>query len=261
MKKLIRGYFLAFAEESGIKNLLIFTVLLVVDLILLIWHGNITEDNLNQKASPVLIITFAIPILNQILVSVVKKIFISMPPKFESRMDSAFIQTEKGEKIIFKKPVWSKGTIYKLLTTDKRSSWERYSHDEAGRKILTVQTEISGRWKNSTVKIPVEIKIYTEKDFDPVEVFEKAQIKPNPQEICLPEYLRQVFDIVNERNQAEIQKLITEYVEMKISESVLISEAIELLIFPERPFSNVENVQICLGDPTTSSCKGMVCGK
>ncbi|MDD3711095.1 MAG: hypothetical protein PHP37_00610 [Patescibacteria group bacterium] len=279
MKKIIRSYFLAFAEETGRKNFVFFIVLIIVVLILMLCnHSIINKDYLDQKDILIFLLAFGIPILNYILCKKVKSIFISMPPYENARHDSATIQLiiqqiitqregsriifkQKREKIKFNKPIWGKGIIKKLKTTDQQSNWTWNDVETMEENILVIKTKISGRWKNSTIEIPVKIKIQTNKDFNPIEVFDKIQSPDDQEVVHLPKYFRHIFKNINEKNQEKIQKLITDYAEMKISESILISEVIDLLIFPERPFSNVKNVQICLEAPEASSCKGMVCGK
>ncbi len=283
IKKMIRSHFLFFAEKPGEKTFLILCALLLVGLILfsvLAGPGDMPKDWIEKKLTLSMLFGGGIPLLNLILVLSVRERFITIPPK-TSRYDSAFLQIihqtkhgqvavkQKGEKIIIDEPVWAKGIIYQLKTEDAQSAWYNKENPEGSEEnievsVLRVNTKVSGKYRNSVITIPVWIHIHTnaKKFFNPIEVFKKiAGEDPESETLFLPRYIREVFEKINQKNQPEIQRLITEYVEMKISESVLIGEVIDLLIFPERPFSNVENVQICLGAPTTSSCKGMVCGK
>lgn len=282
MKKIIRSYFLAFAEETGMKNLMIAisSSFIVILILIMIFSGDITENNFLQKVGPaLLIIIFGIPILNYILCKTVTSIFISVPPEKNDPHDSALLQIitrekyesgimveQKGGMVILNKPLWAKGVVYRITTKFRKSSWSRgYSNDSNDKLVdfLELQTKVSGKYKNSVVEIPVTIELYTEKEFNPIEVFEKMRprLKEDETILNLGEYLQDVFKRINQGSQEKIQELIISYVEMKISESALVSEVIDLLIFPEKPFSNVENVKICLGAPTTSSCKGMVCGE
>jgi hypothetical protein len=76
--------------------------------------------------------------------------------------------------------------------------------------------------------------------------------------LFMGDFIEYVFKKFNEKFQSKFDELTGKYALMKISQPYLLSEIIEVIIFPERIFSNVKNVKLCLGNPTFSSCKGMV---
>ncbi|MFA5644297.1 MAG: hypothetical protein WC928_02100 [Patescibacteria group bacterium] len=282
VKKIVQNYFLSFSEGTGAGHGLVFYCLFLFALFIFIFSLPLTECLCDPfyKTFGIIAgsIAFGFPIVSYLLCKITSRKFISVPPEKRSCHDSALLLVRdeqvisrigvafgyQEEKINLQKPIWKKGIIYQIVTGWKGVAYWHYSkNDENGNTedVFVIETEVSGRHKNSTITIPVKIKIYTGEEFDPIEVFNKISPGPKETTILLGKYLQDFFVRINEKNQEGIQKLITEYAEMKISDSVLMSEIVDLLIFPEKLFSNIEDVQICLDTPITTSCKGMVCGK
>ena len=122
-------------------------------------------------------------------------------------------------------------------------------------------TEISASYKSSHITIPVRLKFKVNGEFDGLKLFDTLRKEqPDTEHLMLDEYVINVFKKLNQPGQEAIDRAAEEYAKMEISAPELLSRVIELVYFPENIFPNVTDVQICLGQPETSSCKGMACG-
>lgn len=159
---------------------------------------------------------------------------------------------KNGKKIIFEKPFWGKGKMYYIKHPAS------FQNDI---KTLTVCTEVQGKHKNSTLHIPVSIKIIFNDAFNKLEIFDvlrKSQPKKN--ELSLDEYVIDVFKKMNINNQGVINKNVEKHANLYISEPVLLNKISQVLIFPNKLFSNIKNIKIYLGSPTFFSCKELTNG-
>ena len=166
---------------------------------------------------------------------------------------STILVMKTGEKIIFKKQVWGKGKEYFIVSPDTRST-------EKGGE-MTFPTGISANYKNSQIYIPVKLKLELSGEWDVIKLFETLS-KEQKDTDCpdLYVYVANVFKKINQSSQEAINEAAKEYSQLKISAPEFLDRVIELIAFPENIFPNVTDVKICLGQPETSSCKGMACG-
>ena len=163
------------------------------------------------------------------------------------------IVSKTGEITIIDKSLWIKGEVY--FVNYNRFRWNEGSY--------SFTAEIKARYKNSNMRVPVGINLELEGSLDRKEIFEALynfHLTKNEEgdTLSLSSYIEHTFEKFNEQFQPYFDELIGKYAIMEISQPYLLDSIIDNIIFPERIFSNVKNVKLCLGDPTFSSCKGMV---
>lgn len=165
---------------------------------------------------------------------------------------------EGGKKVILTKPLWGKGEVYVVSDPTIRIYYSRKDSE------LEYTFSIQGKYKNSCLTFPVTIKLKFSNDFDKMEVFNVllSHYQKNKDEskyLSLESYVRDVFYRFNNPFKDKFNELVELFSKKEISEPVLMDGLIEMLIFPEGLFSNIEDVQLCLGEPKISSCKGITC--
>lgn len=167
--------------------------------------------------------------------------------------------TKEGEKIIFTKPIWKTGKVYWVTSRDY-SSLAMY--EDGGKGETKTVCYVSGKYKNSLVKIPVTLTLKYTGPFDRLDLFDLL-IKdiPNSKVLSLDDYLKKIFDKVNEKNQPKFDEIIGRYVKLVISETVFLNDLVDAIEFPERLFPYVADTRFCASKPEISACKGVMCGK
>lgn len=256
--KILKGYFLFFSEHPIAYNLIGIALNLIY---LMIVCAN-SPDQEHFSAPKFYHLINIVFVLNTILIYVVSNKFITRKRNdefsaFEEHSSEWFriIILKNGERIILDKPFWGKGKVY-FVDSNGSVYDEKEGH-------ISFKVSINGKYKNSNMSIPVSVTLKLNTICDKKEIFKALFIKcfeDNKEDnfLLLDEYLKFIFKKFNEKFQPKFDELTGRYALMEISEPFLLSNIIDVIIFPERIFSNVENVEICLGDPKFSSCKGMV---
>jgi hypothetical protein len=266
MKKIVRNYFLFFSRHPIWFHFWpIASVLLFITFFDLIFNctadGNLSDSAI-WKSIPgrYIFLFFVVVIAHIISIYLIASVFITR--KMNDILDPEYCCNEAvllsdGTVIALGGPIWAQGKKY-YFDSDAQL-W----HFRNGFKVQTV---IIGKYGNSSITLPVTLDIKTNAHFNELEVF-KVLIKEQPGDdgvtrssVSMKNYIINVFAKVNKGNQEVINWAAGKYSQRLMSEPQLLNEIIEVLIFPERIFSNVEDVKICLGSPTFSSCKGMSCG-
>lgn len=201
------------------------------------------EKYLNQLPGWYIGVPLGIIFLNMCLVYAVMSAYITMDDGDGNHAFSVLV-TKNGQIIIVKKPIWQTGKQYYINT-----------HSE-------FSMSIKGKFKNSTVSIPMSLSLIHNEEFDKLDLFTVlVKDQPDSYNLSLGEYMLHIFRKVNQSSQAKIDFIIGEYAQLKISDAELLNKVIEVLDFPEQLFPNVSDVEICLGQPKTSACKGTSCEK
>lgn len=256
--KIVKGYFLFFSKHPIAYNF--FGFLLNIGYLLVMNIGSTDPEHLLvPKFFGLINIIF---LLNVILVYFISSKFITrkrneIQDGFEVNSSEWFRATvlKNGEKIVINKPLWSKEKVY--FIPKPRSMYEACGGS------VSFNVDLKGRYKNSNMCIPVHITFELSDSFDKNEVFESLYNyhlteKEKSGNLSLGSYVEYTFKKFNEKFQPDFDELTGRYALMEISEPYLLSNIIDMIIFPERLFTNVKNVKLCLDDPTFSSCKGMV---
>lgn len=252
--KAIKGYFLFFSQHPVLYNLVWF-----LPSIFIFGFLKDGDPNIKEWYGWALLGLF---IGHIILIYIVAGKFILISQNQVNLWDDSnewlrVAVLEDNQKVILTKPIWAKGVVYFV---------ERPRNLYFLEKEITCTSGIEGRYKNSSVSFPVTIKHVLSGDFDKMEVFEalladQLKRKSKDEWLCLDEYIKSIFIKLNQSYQPLIDESVGKYARREISEPELMDQLIDVIIFPERLFSNVEDVKLCLGNPTFSSCKGMSCSQ
>lgn len=156
---------------------------------------------------------------------------------------------------ILHKPIWDDGTVVNVAPIP--GYYGRSS-------VLSFNLSCGGKFRNTMITIPVKIELQLHGSFS-YELFHTmlSDAQENGDDLdntlYLENYVKRVFQKINQPQQSVIDDLIQRYAEQSISTAALLDEVISVLVFPERLFGNISGTKICLSDPTISSCKGMSC--
>ena len=154
------------------------------------------------------------------------------------------------------KPLWAKGKVfYVYAPRDYQLLFEKEIEK------ITCDLSLSGKYKNSTFSLPVRITLKLSGPLCKEEFFSVllGVLSGQTSVFLFEDYARIVFDRVNKPNQKKINEILGKYSRMEISQPAFLDEIVNVVVFPERIFSNVTDVSICLGNPVFSSCKGLSC--
>ncbi|MDA3802630.1 MAG: hypothetical protein PF488_01890 [Patescibacteria group bacterium] len=180
--------------------------------------------------------------------------------------------TEKGEKIEFKENVWAKGKIF-VIKPGQMFGYSKYREN----KVFDFQTTITSQWKNTFICIPVIIKLKLSDMFDPIEVFDALYEKSGEindqlgdwqkcksehkgvEFLYIDSYFEYLFQKINKKNQKEFDLICAKFASKKISKSYLLDNILDVVLFPERPLSNIKDVKISLKKPSKSDYKVIAC--
>jgi len=257
MKNLIKKYFL-FASDWPFYFSIVIAIISAISLAIFYFFSGEEATNLMlHKYGLIFIIVF---LVNMFLIYFIKYQYITIIEDDDANYNALFfvLVTKEGKRIILTKPVWEKGKKYSI--TANRNYLSMFSHGADGE----TETEcfINGKYKNSLVSVPVILKLKYDGVVDRMELF-SLLVKniPNSQELSLNNYLEIIFKKVNEPNQAKFDEIISRYAQLTISDAEFLSEILDVVEFPERIFPYVTDTKICLGNPKTSACKGVMCEK
>lgn len=255
MTKLLKKYFLFFAPHPIFYSLVPATVITI-----LVYLINDGAPNLNKDMLSFLLVSMLIrTVLHAVIVYLVIIKFItregfSLIEAGEEYDDSRirFITTKAGLNIVYTGPVWGKGK-------KRYIQMPKYYH--MNNMNITASTGISGQFENSQMSVPVTIKLILEHEFDKDEVVEELiGGSLGCEYYSFESYLISVFQKINQKyNQEKINTITAKYAKRELSEPEMLNELINVLFFPEKIFSNVKEVKICIGSPSFSSCKGTSC--
>jgi len=260
MKNPIKSYFLFFSSHPILYNIGIVALTIIGALIA---SGFMGMDRLNQLIPGRLIAIFMGAVaLHIILIYSVAGVWITRPvgQGFDLFGDDdnlfSVLVTSEGQRIVLYRSIWKKGTRYSV---GKPGDFSRF---------FVVHTDITGKHGNSSVNIPVSLQFNTDKGsllgygVNPemeLEIFESLLQDQDKENLNVEHYVRNVFGKLNESQKEAIDQVVAEYVQMEISTPEFLNRIINLVVFPERLFSWITSVKVCLGEPTFSSCKGMSC--
>lgn len=256
MNKIVKSYFLFFSEHPIMYNFigiaLNFIYLTVVN------HdaGPLKDVSAPKFYHLINIIFF----LNIILVYFVSSRFITrkrndIASGFEDYTDREewfrAVVSENGEIIIVDKPIWGKGKVF--FVRNPHEDFEQFNFIQ----------DLKGRYRNTNMNIKVSIELESDLPCDKKEIFKcmhNRYLEENKTGNCLllNNYMDYVFKKFNDKLQPELDLLANRYALREISEPYVLDKVIDMLVFPEKIFSHVKNVKLCLGNLKFSSCKGMV---
>jgi|GEM_PF-2055318 hypothetical protein len=273
MKNPIKQYFLFFSRAPFTFSLLIFFIEAIAAIIYL---------GLDEEAANIFIIKYAwifiaITFGNMCLVYFIKFNYITDDDSDRApiRLFSVLV-TKDNEKIIITEPIWKTGVKYIITREnfDLSINLREYNYDLKVEELNgTTKTycSITGKYKNSLVKVPVILTLKYDGAFDKIELFDMLVKNCSPWERCgciittkelsLNDYLKVAFKKANERNQPKFDEIISRYAQLLISDAEFLNELLDVVEFPERLFSCVVDTKICLDNPETSACKGVMCEK
>ena len=260
--KQIKSYFLFFSEHPIMYNFfgiaLNFIYLIVVNLANQdhVYPGELLAPKFYHLINGIFF-------FNIILVYLVSSKFITrkrndVASDFEDYTDSEewfrAVVYKDGAVEIVDKPLWGKGKVY--YVKDHRSF---YRSD-----LFAFTQKLIGRYGNTNMTIDFSIKLEFDSPCDKKEIFQylyqkHLQDKEDGQFLLLDNYINYVFKKFNDKLQPKLDELVTRYATREISEPYLLDQAIEMVTFPERIFSNIKNTKLCLNNLEFSSCKGVDC--
>jgi hypothetical protein len=247
--KLIKNYFLWMVYGPFIINIVFFIITMLG---IVIWGGLASHDvnKFHELTGSLIIGLLAIVTSNLILTFVVKAKCITFPSN-EKNWRLVLINND-GKKTVVNKAVWKKGTEYFLYTP---CNYQGLSGLET-----SIVINISGKYKNTTLTIPVKIILTLNKKFDELELFNVLyDYFPYNKRLDVHDYMQDMLRKLNADHQKKIDDTMSRYVQKLISEPELLNEIVEKLIFPERLFENVAGTKIFAEKVKVSACKDLTC--
>lgn len=257
--KLIKAYFLFFSEHPILYNFIGFALNLLS--LMIVNHNHHGDQFGIPSYFNLLNLLF---VVNIILVYVVSNKYITRARNEIASASEEYFRNEWFRGVVYgdgtidivKKSLWGKGRIYYVLDTYS----ERSYNDK-----FTFNQKLKGRYGNTNMSINVSIKLEFDSSCDEKEIFQRLyerslQDKESVKfkSLSLDDYVDYVFKKFNDKLQPELDALVTKYALREVSEPYVLDKATDMIIFPERIFSNVKNVKLCLSNLEFSSCKGMV---
>lgn len=139
-----------------------------------------------------------------------------------------------GKPKVLTSPIWEKGIHYVIEKFN-------YSSDAAIFKF-----NINCYYENVTLPLPLTITMHLEREFDKLELFNALLVEQKGKKVLsLNNYVSNLLSIDQKLN-----TLVGEYVRQEISCPDFLSQALDFVRFPKKPFSNVKkNVTLCLTEP------------
>jgi len=263
MKNPIKQYFLFLSRGPFLFSLIISIIGIVAAFI---------YNGVNEKTTVIFNnygwLFFIIVFINMCLAYLIRSKFITTDNSSEApiRLFNVLV-TKEGEKILITKPIWKKGIKY-IIT---RKNFYLFINSDKLKGETETNFCIQGKYKNSLVKVPALLTLKCDGEIDKINLFdvlikncppwEKCGGAKNQKELLLDDYLEIAIKKANEPNQAKFDEIISRYAQLTISDSEFLSELLDAIEFPERIFPCVTDTKICLGNPKTSACKGMMCEK
>jgi hypothetical protein len=239
MKNPIKSYFCFFSTSPFIFSLVLFVSYPIGSIIASFFGGG---DILDELLKVHLVIASAIIIFNLVLVYIIRNKYITTNERAGRDTLFSVLVTEDGQKIIVDKPIWKKGKQYFINAQS--------DYTDNGGASTQISLEVGGNFEHTRVRSRTYVKLTFNKEFDKLELFE-ALIKeqPNNEYLCLGEYIFHIFEVSNKSAKLQIDNLVREYVESKISNVEFTHSVYDLLTFPEKLFSNVSDTKINLDGP------------
>ena len=242
IKKFWQGYFIFWSYTIFLSHLLALMITGIIIFMADLKIGTLTPCDLIKM----LLIFWG---SHAIIVTIVRIIFITKPD--EEIHNFCQIAIIDGQPLVLSGSLWGKGEKYYI---------EKFNHRN---HKVTFEMEYKSHYRNATVTIPMSITLHTADKFDNIELFNilyrTQTARRQSGALSLDEYIRLKVEHINRKAWEKIDELVVKYVCQEISCPQMLDEATELLSFPEKPFSNVEDVSICLKEPSFSSCKGQSC--
>lgn len=249
--KILKNYFLFFAQHPIGYNVSLWIFVFLVSFVLSSYHIiNIPGYYLGIE---IIIFVVHTVVIYQVILSNITRQAVDVLNDYSYLFQVAVFPD--GRKEILSKPIWGKSNVYsvaKMLEYSGRG------------EMFIVKTSCGGKYENSHITIPVNLKFRLSGSFNQLELFNelfKEQNDPYGPALSIEKYVRSVFKKVNVKSQDLIDAAIKKYAQLQSSEPVLLNEVIAAINFPDRLLSNIIDVKICLESPIYSSCKGMSCGE
>lgn len=255
MKNLVKSYFCLMARAPF---LIMFALSALVFVTIAFGALALYSDDSGSVPSSIIFKPFGIYLIFAVLHIVVnykiREKYITYTDDDESYVLFAVLVTKDGRRIIITKPIWEKGELYLIKLQYK--NYFCYPEDN-----LIFHLSIDSRFRHSTISVPIEIEIEMKSDFDKLELF-NSLLKNNTRDgkiFLVEDFFEKSFEKLNESNKEKFDQLVSEYGKKNISESELLDQIIEILIFPDIPSSGFETKKICLKAPKVSACKSGAC--
>ncbi len=256
MTKLVKNYFLFFAAHP-----ILYSFLPAILITLLVYFMKDGAPSLTAQETLVYLLVsilartgiHAIIVYSVIIIFITRERFCLLDDSNGSRRynDSRirFIVTKDGLNMFYDKAIWGKG--------EKRYVIMPRYYGENNLEVF-VTTNISGKYENSTMYVSVTIKLSLGCKFDRDEVITKlSKHYSSKKHCCLDDYFVSVFKKTNQRIQDKVSSITAEYALQNISEPEMLNELVNILVFPNKVFSNIANVKISVSSPFFSSYKKM----
>ena len=227
MKNPIKQYFLFLSRGPFVFSLIVFIIVIIAGVIYL----KIDEVNATIFFNKYALMFAAIIFVNMCLVYFIRhKCITSSDDDYQNTIFSVLV-TKEGKKIILTKDIWEKGKKYSV-TTKNYYSLSMYDGEAKGR----TETDfcISGKYKNSLVKVSVTLNLEYHGMIDRLDLFALLlKNAPGSEPLSLDDYLKKVFNNVNEENQPKFDEIISRYAKLTISDAEFLSEILDVIEFPE----------------------------
>lgn len=249
--KILKNYFLFFAQHPVLYNSILMGLALIASFIL-------EHLQIRPMSGYDLGIEMSVFFAHTMLIYLVISIYITRQDVDLMEDNSYLFQVAvfpDGRKKVLSKPIWGKSVVYNIARA--------YEYSLAASRFI-VSTSCGGKYENSQIAIPVKLDFKLNGHFNEIELFNelfKDHGGPTASTLSLDKYVRNVFNKVNIKSQDLIDAAIKKYALQQSTEPVLLNEVITAINFPERLFTNFTNVKICLESPSFSSCKGTSCGE
>lgn len=249
--KLIRKYFLLLSYAPFLINAGLFILMLLGTAI---WGAATSPDghSLIPIVKKVLVWSAILIIGHTILAYSIRSKYIT----FDNDEGNYWllILITNGERVVVEKPVWKKGEKYFLANPYKNGCVLDDSQ-------VCTATCIKGQYKNTTMTMSITLTLRLNKAFDELELFNILHDKfPQKKRLNIKDYIQDVFQKFNVKNQDKINEIMKQYTQKSISEPEMLNQVADNIFFPERLFDNVVDTEICVEKIAFSSCKGMSCG-
>ena len=239
MKNPIKSYFCFLSAHPVMFSVGLFIGYAIGSMIATFFDGGDIIDGIFKID---LAVASGVIILQLLLIYIIKYQYITTNKGAGRDTLFSVLVTEDGQKIIVNKPIWKKGKQYFVNAQS--------DYIDNGGTSTQISLEVGGNFEHTRVRSRTYVKLTFDKELNKLELFE-ALIKeqPNNEYLCLGEYIFHIFEVSNKSVKLQIDHLVREYVESKISNIEFTHGVFDLLTFPEKLFSNVSDTKITLDGP------------
>lgn len=230
VKKFVKDYFCFWNFALGSMHFIFFFLILISS-----WIINDVFD-LGMSFSTPFIIAFFITLGHFIIALTLRLIYIEMPDDELRYPNYEILVVNEQPKILYR-PTWGKGRRYVVEGT-KISDYK-----------AVLEYEITCDYGKTTVSVPLIVTLNFKESFNKIEVFNALlTAQKSTDTLYLKTYVKSFIHLDSEINTAT-----AEYVLGEISCPTFLNRIANFITFPEKPFSNVESVNIHLKEPEFSA--------